>query len=354
MCNYASLVGFAAGLIGLWLGFAAGWGLYSMLVGGAATTVLIGLINFVQTRRLRLFPARNRWGKPNGTTFKALFSYGADMFLVMLGLQLITASQAPVISRSLGLEAVAVWSVATKLFTLSQQMVYRLLDFSTAAFSEMIVRGEMERLRARFRDLVILSGSLSVAVGIAMALCNQSFLEIWTGKRIAWPVHNNWLMACSLAVYACTRCHIALACMTKKIGKMKYVYFAEGLAFVGLGLVLASYWGLSGIILSGIVTNLLFSGIYGLWRSRKFFGVSRREMVFGWLRPAAAVFVLLLAGSLVARQLIAPLNAWAELVVCALVAGVGALTCLWKFGLTRHLREELLRRLQSLRAKLGC
>jgi O-antigen/teichoic acid export membrane protein len=271
----------------------------------------------------------------------------------MIGLQLITASQAPVICRSLGVEAVAVWSVATKLFVLSQQMVYRLLDFSTAAFSEMMVRGEKERLRNRFRDLVTLSGSLSVAVGIAMALCNQSFLEIWTGKRIVWAVHNNWLMACSLAVYAYTRCHIALACMTKKIGKMKFVYFAEGLAFVGLGLALASHWGLSGIIISGIVTNILFSGSYGLWRSRNFFGVSRREMVFGWLRPAVAVFVLLLAGSLVTRQLVAPWNAWAELLACTVVAGTGGLICLWKFGLTGHLREEFLHRLQSLRAKLG-
>ena len=137
ICNYANLVSFAAGLAGMWAGFAAGLGLYSLLLGGAVTFVVSGVVTAWQTWRLGLFPARGRWGQPDRATFKELFFYGTDMFLVSIGQQLISASQAPVISCTLGLEAVTVWSIATKLFMLSQQVVYRLLDYSTAAFSEM-------------------------------------------------------------------------------------------------------------------------------------------------------------------------------------------------------------------------
>lgn len=347
MCNYSSLAGFAAGIIALWVGFMRGWGLYSMLLGAGALTIFSGALNLWRTWHLHLFPARGQWGRPNRYMFKQLFSYGTDTFLISLGNQLIGVSQAPVIARTLGLEAAAVWSVAIKLFMLSQQLVYRLLDFSTAAFSEMIVRGEKERLKNRFRDLVTISGSLSAAVGLTMAFCNQSFLEIWTTKRIDWPRENDWLMACSLIVYACTRCHIALACMTKIIGNLKYIYFVEGAAFVVMSLVLAPKIGLAGIILSGIATNMLFSGRYGAYRSSKYFGLPITEMVIHWLKPAFVVAGLMAILLLATQSVLLTLSAFPRLIICALIGGGLGVFCLWRFGLAAEIQSELRRRLKN-------
>jgi O-antigen/teichoic acid export membrane protein len=351
ICNYANLLSFAVGLAGIWAGFAAGLGLYSLLLGGAATTVSGGAVSLRQTWRLRLFPARGRWGQPNWATFKELFFYGADIFLITIGLQLITASQAVVIARALGLEAAAVWSIATKLFMLSQQVVYRLLDYSTAAFSEMMVRGESARLQTRFRELVMISGSLSATAGMVMALCNRPFLEIWTQNRIEWAVENDLLMALSLVIYANNRCHIALACMTKEIGNLKFIYFAEGLAFVASGLWLAPTLGLSGIIVSGIATNLFFSGIYGLRRSGNYFEIPVAGMVLQWLRPSALVFLLVLGVSLVLRQVTTSLVAPFQLLICGVIASAFGAVCLWRFGLPPHLRRELMSRLQKFRMR---
>ena len=164
--NYAQLGGFVVGLVALWLGFEAGLGIFSLLVSAVAPTLFVSGVCFWGAYRLKLFPGRGRWGRPDRKTFRELFFYGTDLFLVSIGLQLITASQTLVITRTLGLEATAVWSIASKLFMLSQQLVYRLLDFSLAAFSEMMVRGEKARLQERFRDLVILSGSASAAIGV--------------------------------------------------------------------------------------------------------------------------------------------------------------------------------------------
>ena len=46
-------------------------------------------------------------------------------------------------------------------------------------------------------------------------------------------------------------------------GDEVHVYLGEGVAFVTLGLLAAPRLGLSGVILSGIVTNLIFTGSYG-------------------------------------------------------------------------------------------
>jgi len=351
--NYAQLAGFVVGFAVQWISFAAGLGLYSLLVSGAAAMFVVGLLGWWQAGRLHLFPAAGRWGRPNWETFKGMFFYGTDMFLIAIGMQLITASQAPVISRTLGLEAVAVWSVATKLFMLSQQLVYRLLDFSLAAFSEMIVRGEKERLQARFRDLIILSGSASAALGLTMALCNRAFLSLWTHNRLAWPIENDLLMACSLMVYASTRCHIGLACITKKIGALKFVYFVEALGFIALGLLLSPRLGLSGVILAGIMTNLLFSGVYGVRRTTQYFQLHAWEIVFQWLRPPALVVVSVLATAVALWYPTRTLSPLPQLVVCGVVMVLVAGVCFWQLGLPLNLRREGYERLMRLRTRLA-
>lgn len=352
ICNYSNLAGFAAGLAGLWLGFALGWGLYGMLLGSGATIIVNGFLTLAQTWRLRLFPRPGRWGRPNLTTFRELFFYGADLFLVMLGLQLITASQAPVITRTLGLEATAIWSIATKLFVLSQQLVYRLLDYSLATFSEMMVRGEKDRLRIRFRDLAILSGATSAAIAITMALCNQAFLAIWTQGKVSWPLTNDILMAGSFMVYAATRCHIGLACITKRVGALKFIYFGEGLCFVLLGLILAPRLGLTGIIAAGIVTNLAFAGMYGVRRTAGYFQLPVAEILFRWLRSPIGVAVGVAAVAIPLWYLTRTVAPLPQLLLRAIILGPVAIFCLWRFGLPSHLRteltEKLLRKWQAL------
>jgi O-antigen/teichoic acid export membrane protein len=350
--NFSSLGGLVVGFVGLWVGFATEMKLYALLLGAAATVVFNAGFCFWQTSRLRLFPARGRWGRPNWGTFKELFAFGLDMLLVMIGLQLINASQALVITRTLGLEATAIWSVATKLFLLAQQLVYRLLDFSTAAFSEMMVRGERARLQSRFRDLVMLSGSASAAIGLTVALCSHAFLEIWTQGRISWPIKNDFLMACSLAVYASTRCHIALACMTKNIGAMKYIYFAEGVAFVGLGFILAPKLGLAGVILSGIATNLLFSGIYGIKRSTQYFGITSREILTDWLRPPTLVFLGMLVASGVTCYFTRSLAPMVQLPLGGVLVGSLAAMMVWWLGLPESLRQEGVGMWHKLRSRI--
>ena len=351
--NFSNLGGLILGFIGLWAGYAAGLKLYALLVGGAATVLFSSGFCLWQTHRLRLFPKRGRWGRPNWTTFKELFTFGMDMFLASIGLQLINASQAPVITRTLGLEATGIWSAATKLFLLAQQIVYRLLDYSTAAFSEMIVRGERDRLRERFRELVILSGSAGAAVGATMALCNQAFLEIWTRNRIAWGIENDILMACSLFVFTSTRCHLGLPCMTKQVRGLKFVYLGEGLAYVGFGLLVAPRLGLSGVILGGIITNLLFSGIYGAYRTTDYFKLPTSEVALGWQRSPTLVFLIAMVAAAGIWFATAQLSAVVELLVRGSIMGGIALVCVWTLGLSAARRREGRSRLLALRTRLS-
>ena len=339
--NYAAIGGFAANLLVLWLSFKCQWGLYSMLTAYVASALFTMVYTAWAVCRYDFLPAKGRWGRPNRATFHELFFFGTDLFLLNIGQQLIASSQILVVSRSLGLEAAAVWSVAIKVFVMAQQLIYRFFDYSTGALAEMIVRGEGERLKARFRDIVTLTGSSAAVVGLALALCNQSFLKVWTPGKVSWDPLNDFLMAISLFVYASTRVHIGLTGQAKQIGRLKYIYFLEGTAFVGLGLLLAPRLGFPGILLSGIFTDLTFSGIYGARRTMLYFNFHSAELFRDWLgRPIMLLVVSgipALALWVVTRNLIAPI----QLGINTSLFGAVALLLFWRFGTPVHLQEEI-------------
>ncbi|MEI6194096.1 MAG: oligosaccharide flippase family protein [Verrucomicrobiota bacterium] len=347
MCNYASMGGFAFNLLVLWLGFKYQLGLYSLFAALSAGSIFSIIFSGWAVCHLGFLPAKKLWGRPSRAAFHELFFYGTDLFLLVIGQQLIAASAVPVISRTLGLEAAAVWGIATKVFTLAQQIVGRILDVSSGALAEMMVRGERERLKKRFGDIVVLTGTAAAACAIMVALCNASFLKIWTHGRIAWSPENNVLMAISFFIYLTVRLSIGLVGITKRIGAMKFIYIFEGTAFVLLGLLLAPHWGFAGVIVSGIATDLLFSGVYGARRVSHYFDISYAAMFENWcFRPMVFLCVSSVAAFgvwFITRQLNAP----TQLAISVSVFGMVMLFLLWRAGLPRHLRNEIAERVKD-------
>ena len=351
--NYAGMGTLGVNLLVLWLGFQYGLGLYSLLAAFFAGSIFNIILSFWAVCRLGLLPAKNYWGRPSRAAFRELFFFGTDIFLIVIGQQLVAASAGPVISRTLGMEAVGVWGIATKVFTLAQQLVGRIFDFSGGALAEMMVRGETERLKKRFGDVVVLTGTAAAVCAIMAALGNESFLKIWTHGRIAWSPVNDLLMAVSFVVYLTTRLSIGMMSATKRIGAMKFIYFFEGVAFVISGLLLAPHWGFAGVIVCGIVTDLLFSGVYGAHRVALYFNISYAAMIEEWFqRPLVFLGVSSLAALgfwAATRSFSAPVRLVAE----GVVFGIILLVLAWRIGLPWHLRKEFTERLKPLLGYFG-
>ena len=77
----------------------------------------------------------------------------------------------------LGIESAAVWSVATKIFSMAQLLVSKIMESSAGGLAEMFVRNETEKLRDRFHDVVAISAVMAVATSAGIALMNGPFIE---------------------------------------------------------------------------------------------------------------------------------------------------------------------------------
>jgi O-antigen/teichoic acid export membrane protein len=352
--NYAGMGNQAAGLAALWIGFRLGWGFNSLIAGVIASNVTGYGLSLVMVARLRLWPPAGAWGRAQWKVFKELFAFGSDLFLLGVGYQLLNATQAAIASRTCGLVGATVWGFSTKAFLLAQQIVNQLLTFSSSALSEMIVRGEPQRLRARFRDLLVLTVSASVFIGAGLGVCNSSFVEIWSKGKVSWNPLNNWLMALLLVVTCLTRCHTGLPGLLKRIGNLRYLYFLEGMSFLALSLLLAPRYGLSAILVTAIAMDVLWSGIYGVWRSARYFNETMFNVAFGWTKVSWNYLAAMAVPSVGWWWLT---SLWFSGIRQFLLGGTGVavlgLLLLWWIGLTPDLKSQLSSMLSKFKLKLG-
>ena len=348
LSNLSSSLSLVGSFAVLWIGFHLGWHVYSLTVATIAGTFLGSFSIYLFCRRLGFYPPREHRGSYSPQLFRELFHFGGGLFMMNLGAQLASASQVIVVSRLLGMEAAATWSVATKVFSMAQQFVSRVLDSSAGGLAEMVVRQESGQLQKRFRDLVTVSAVIAVAASAGIALMNGPFIELWTSGKVVWAPWNNYLLACVLFSTAVTRCHIGLVGINKQIRGMKYVYLIEGLAFVSLSVLLLPWLGLAGLLIAALICNIAITGIYGVSRTADYFGISRRA-VTGWV--ARPFWVLLITAGLFALTRIpafADSKPLFQLIIESAIFCIVVLPALWFVGMTPNLRSEL----QGLIAKI--
>ncbi len=343
--NYIQIVQQIVAFVVLWVAFAKQTGVFSMILANAVGWIVTTVAAAIACRWQRCFPSPGNWGKISWQRFQDMFGYGRDVFLVVVGTQLVTASPTILITRQLGLEAAAIWAVCTKTFFLLCQLIWRIFDFSVPALSEMMARGETPRLCYRFRDLVILSASIAGLTGLGFALCNQPFVIIWTSGRIHWSVATDWLLAVWLIVQAVVHCHSGFVVATREVGALRYVSLAEGLVFLGLAAIGLWWGGLPLLIVAGALCNLVLTGWYSIGRTSRYFEQPRREVAGHWQVPMLKVLIVLVPVGLALMWLTQTwLPRWQLLFRASAILIVGGLVWL-RLGIPSQLQQELAQRL---------
>lgn len=343
--NYAQAIASFVGLSVLWLALRRGGGVPSVLwANAAALGVAVAVLGWCCIR-LRLFPSRGAWGASSWQEFKAVFCYGKDVFIVHVGSLLIMTAQTIIISRQLGLEAVAVWSVGTKAFFLLCSVIWQVFDASTPAFAEMLVREEWERLRVRFTGLLIISATLAGVAAVLYGACNSAFVTVWTHGQIVWPWWNDVLLGGWMIISALIHANCGFVIVTKRIAGMRYVLLIEGLVFCVVASLVARRGGLPAIIGASLLGSLCFSGVYGMWRINRYFNFHTTELERRWLLRLGKILGFLVPVGAGGWWLASSVGGWVSLIVSgAVVSLVGAYLEL-RFGVPSELRVELFLRL---------
>ena len=349
---YNEIFNLLAGLVLLLLFLARGCGIYSFVYANAFTALVGPVYLFWNCRRLGLLPRKGEWGRISWRIFKEVFGFGKDVFLMSLGSQLEMASQTIVVSRALGLEAAAAWAVGTKTFSLIVQLMGRTFMASLPGLYEIYARGESERLRIRFKGIVVLIASVGAFLAISFVLCNSLFVHVWVQRKIAWSPLNDVLLGFWLFILSMTTTHINFVIVTKQIGGMRYAQFLQGCTFILLAMFFGCRWGIPGMVVTSIVCTTAFTYQYSLRRSRDYFHCGLMELALGWVRPCLKFALTFGAIAAAVWFADAGLSAWWRLCIHGVLAvTVGGILFL-RLGFPPEMIREAAERLPAPAARL--
>lgn len=293
LISYFSALNLIAGLSCMALVLALGGGLTGLAVVFITQSLLTVSCQAVACLRLRLLPCREQWGRPTAKRFKEVFHFAKDVFLINVSNQLLEASQLIIVTRTMGLAAAAMWSVGTKIFSLIYQLLSKIEGTAIVFFSEMMVRGEQERLRGRFRQIYQLSAGLAVALLAVAVAINAPFISLWAEPSLAWDLPLSAMLGIVVFLNVVTRCNVDLILHSKSILGLRYLYLLEAVAFVGLAFVLAPNMGFYGILLSALCCLIFIRFWYTTWRVASYFQIPVWEAGWTWLRRCLLAGVVL-------------------------------------------------------------
>jgi O-antigen/teichoic acid export membrane protein len=281
--NYSQSAVYILSLLGTWAGFAMGFGVLSLLAHPIINMVFHAMVSLVAVVRLRLLPASGSWGKVSGARFKELFNYGGALFIYSIGMQFITASQTILLTRFMSIESAGVWVVVTRVYGLLARLIWRTHEYSGPPLAEMFVRGELNRMRDRLRDTTYLTTNFAIFGALGLALCNNTFVQLWSHGKIQWHPINDLLLGLWLIVGTTMRAHVNLAGATKQFEFLCHVCFFEGFLFLALNIFMRNVDGMTRMLILSIACTVACSLIYSIRRTRRFFSLTWQDMI-AWHR----------------------------------------------------------------------
>ena len=346
--NYSGMIQLVAGFAALWGGFLMGFGVYSLLAGSVAGWFCGTGINAVACFKLGFWPKAGEWGQASRERFRELFNYGAEIFLISIGTQLILSSQTMLVSRQLGLEAAALWSVMTKVFTLVSQIVLKIVGNAMPAFAEMQVRREWERLWSRYRALFITTNVFAGFCAVLFAACNGPFVTLWVQGKFSWPPLDNALLAVWLVMLTQQCCHNSLIMCLKEIRSLKYVYLLEGVVFIGVSLAVLPSTGMTGMLVCSVAATTLFTWLSGIWSVAMLSKMGWRPLLWDWQIPLFQILMAMVPAWLVMEWALHDAANWIRLVVGGILLSVVGVGAAIRYALPFDLIDEVVAKLPKL------
>ncbi|MFH1771970.1 MAG: oligosaccharide flippase family protein [Candidatus Omnitrophota bacterium] len=188
---------------------------------------------------------------------KPLFSYSSYTFIIGIADKLRFNIDNFVITIFLGLNAVTLYSIASRLIQYFIGFMSSAINILVPVFSQYEAKGDYEAIREKFLFVSKISCYLSLLVGGLLIIYGGAFIERWVGKQYtgAYPLLAILVVAIVFALMQAPSIQLVFGISKHKFFAMSNLL--EGLANLCLSLILVRQFGLIGVAL-GTAIPMIF------------------------------------------------------------------------------------------------
>lgn len=159
-------------------------GLVSLAAVTAFTPVVVNFLSSVVFYADKGRALKPRLSLASWPAMRSLFASGS-MFMALTLTQALSIQIEPVlIARTIGVEAVAHYTVVQKLFVQPQLFITMFLVAQFPAYGEALTRGDDRWIIKHFRQTLMIVALIAAAACLALAIVAKPLLALWIGKSI--------------------------------------------------------------------------------------------------------------------------------------------------------------------------
>ena len=247
------------GLLGLLLVIYFQGGLVWLVLAVAGAPALAWLLNVILLFGFRRPWLRPRWNLATFPCARKLFRVGIMFFLLQVGVSLAFTSDNLVAAQVLGPEAVAHYSVASRMFSVALVMATLLSWPLWPAYGEAMARGDILWVKRTLSRSLLITFVITVIPSIILVILGPRIIRFWVGPGIdpsfllllglgIWTTLSAVGGALAMFFNGANLLHFQLVCV-----------FFMTIGALGAKIWLAQAIGLPGIVWGTIIAFVIFS-----------------------------------------------------------------------------------------------
>lgn len=206
------------------------------------------------------------------------FTIGGVAGILILGLDRI------VIAKVVSLEVVASFLITQKLYFLSDKVFAQIFNTARPFMGQLYGSGSYKKLFSLYSFFLRLSILLAVAGGSAIFIINEEFVRLWVGKEFYLGDKISLILAVNFMVqFVVLPNRVLLATSMYKINWQAYARIIEGLANLGLSIILGKKFGVIGVVFGSIIPSIFFSNLlynYYVWTFFRKYSIKQEAKIF--------------------------------------------------------------------------
>jgi O-antigen/teichoic acid export membrane protein len=265
-------LGRVVGLAGLLMVIYCKASLVWLVLAMSGAPVLTSLLNGAA-----LFGSRRPWLRPHwqyclATYTRTIFKVGLVFFSLQMAVTLIYLSDNVIIAHLLGAEAVAQYSVPSRMFSLTVVLMNMVIAPLWPAYGEAMARGDLAWVKKTLNRYFLLSFLLVGVPSFLMVIFGKQLLWLWVGPTIS---PSYWLLG-GLGLWSIILCFgSVMSVLLNAAGVFRFqIIFCFLTLFISLiaKIFLSPIFGLPGIIWGSIFAYSIFFLVpYKIYIRNKYF-----------------------------------------------------------------------------------
>ncbi len=262
---------------------------------------------------------------------RVLFKYSSGVFLLAMAGQIAFTSQAIIISKVVGLGAVAAFVVSYKSFTVILQIMKCAFDAFSPRWMQLFVSGERQAVWEEWKKLMAWLLPVGMIGALGILIFNRAFSTAYghgPAKHVGltFDLFTAAVLVAQIFIYFTE----FVFPMSGKVRDRSAVGIADAVVQMGAGILLTKWYGATGLMLGALIGPVCISIPYLLSRAPLELGVSRRMMLAAVGRTYGLTLLALVGAYFALNTQTTPPDIWQlSGMECLLGAGLASLGILW-------------------------